>query len=59
MTGSSLAKLKPFGDAKNSTGAPVSQSSNGSSILPSMMSLNLTNNTSANIQRQTHRTSAH
>ena len=57
MATQSLAKLKPFGDAKNFTGAP--QQSNGSSILPSMMSLNITNNASIGMQRSSQRSSAH
>ena len=51
MTTQSLAKLKPFGDAKNSTGGPQQ-----SSILPSMMSLNITN---TGMQRSSQRSSAH
>ena len=57
MTTQSLAKLKPFGDAKNSTGGP--QQNPGSSILPSMMSLNITNTASIGMQRSSQRSSAH
>lgn len=41
----SLAKLKTFGDTKNANvGGGQASNSNGGTILPSMMSLNLTNN---------------
>ena len=43
VTAQSMAKLKAFGDNKNGTGS-ASGSHGNNTILPSMMSLNLTNN---------------